>query len=80
MNRVRISGEITKKYEQIIELSDEDLQKLRNDLSEAQTQGGDQGIDDFLATDYSDNEPTDCQCGFWEVDLIEDNGMSIEII
>ncbi len=79
MNRIRINGEVTKKYEQIIELSDEELQKFRNDLSIEETKG-DQAIDDFLGENFADTHPLDWQYDSWSADLIDDKGSIIEDI
>lgn len=37
MNRIRVNGRITNRYERIIELSDKELQELRNGLKRAKT-------------------------------------------
>jgi len=79
MNHIRISGEIIQKYEQIIELSDEDLQKFRNDLKR-KGEPGSQAVDDFLGENYGNNDPLDWQYDYWSAQLIDGDGMMIEEI
>lgn len=77
MNRVLITGRIINEYEQTIELSDEELQQLRNDLDEAKDKG-EQAIDDFLGEQYGDTGPIDCECDDWSATLIDNEDKEIE--
>lgn len=77
MNRVRITGRVINEYEQTIELSDEELQQLRNDLNKAKNRGN-QAIDKFLGEQYGDTSPTDWEYDDWSATLIDDEGKEIE--
>ena len=77
MNRIRICGQITHRYEQIIERSDEELKGLREELNIAKNKG-DQAINDYLGEDYGDTDPVDWKCNEWSAELIDANGQIIE--
>ncbi len=77
MNRVRVCGEINNRYEQVVELSNEELQELRNDLNNTKKKG-DQAINDFLGESYGDTAPIDWECGEWSAELIDNNDLTIE--
>ncbi len=77
MNRIRICGENTNRYEQIIELTNEELQQFRNNLNHAENKV-EQAINDFLGEYGRDTEPIDWQYNEWSADLVDDNGSIIE--
>ena len=77
MNRVRICGEIFNRYEQTIELSDEELQEFRTNLNYIK-ENGDQAIDNFLGNMYGDIDPIDWECNEWSAELVDDKGFVIE--
>lgn len=77
MNRIRIRGQVNEIHEQIIELSDEELQTLRKDLDLAKYKGN-QAIDNFLGKEFSDGPPVDWTYSDWSADLIEADGSTIE--
>ncbi len=79
MNRVHVTGRIINEYDQIIELSDEQLNQLRNDLDEAKNKG-DQAVDDFLGEQYGDTDPTDFECDEWSATLIDNKDKVVEYL
>lgn len=79
MNRIRICGKIINRHEQIIELSDDELQEFRNDL-DCIKRDGDQVINDFLGNLYGDTDPIDWECDNWSAELIDDNNHIIEYL
>lgn len=79
MNRVRIFGEITHRYEQVVELSDEKLQELLTKVLNTKRKKGNRAIDKLLAENYADIDPVDSECGEWSADLIDGDGNFIRV-
>jgi hypothetical protein len=79
MNRIRIFGEVTHSYEQIVELSDEELREFRDKLDGLGKKGWKE-IDVFLAKDYADINPTGSSCGEWSAELVDQNDKLIEVL
>lgn len=76
-HRVRISGQTRCEYDQIIELTDEELDGFRKGLDVAKNKG-DQAINIFLGEDFGDGDPIDYEYDEWSAELIDDNGSVIE--
>lgn len=77
MNRVRICGEVLEKYEQIVELTDEELISFRNHLNYMKDKG-EQAVDDYLGETHADTHPCDWEFNNWSAELIDDDGKTIE--
>ena len=76
-HRIRVCGQTHNNYEQIIELSDEELLEFRKHL-DAKKEAGDQAIDDYLGEQYGDTDPVVWTYNEWSAELLGDDDSVIE--
>lgn len=79
MNRIRISGTVINRYEQVIELTNGELIKFRRWLNGVKLKG-DQAIDDCLGDNYADVDPIDADNAEWSAELIDNDNKVIEYL